>query len=230
MTNRIAGLQSYFLSCFEWKFVSMWPWDLSQHWHKSIFHYAKIKIKQFHSQHKRNDKCKIPKKKSAHWIAAFTYRASLIHEDEGGNACTRLVKAIDFHPNVEVIPETRISVLSCIQPHPLSPQGDFFGAIKFNNHGNFLYPPSSSAATSGSLTTETCPEKPAVMLLRDRTSSLKRAWSWKLLCLNFWKEVFRKRAQGDDSPPPPRPLSLWSSSAEEECVLLDGRQLLGVSL
>ncbi len=92
------------------------------------------------------------------------HRATLIHDEEKGNACTRLVKAIEFHPNIKVIPETRISVLSCIQTQPLSPQGDFFRAIKFNNHGNFLYPPSSSAATTYSpLTNETCPEKLTVM-------------------------------------------------------------------
>lgn len=68
-----------------------------------------------------------------------------------GNAYTRVFKAIEFHPNIEVIPETRISGLSCIQAQPLSPQADFFRAIKFNNHGNILHPPSSSAATSGSL-------------------------------------------------------------------------------
>lgn len=152
--------------------------------------------------------------------------ATVIHEEEIGKACISFSLAIEFHPNTEKIPGTWISVLSCVQAQPLSPHGDFFWAIKFNSHGNFLYPPNSSVEQVALLWPLKRAQK-SPLSCQWGTPALKRAWSEAPrgpLCLHFWKAIFRKRAQSDDFHLLfllvfSLSFFLWSSSAEEECVL-----------
>lgn len=112
------ALQLYCLSCFEWKSVCLRHYKCQ--WEKR-------------EQEKKN-KCS-----DILFVADITSDLSFINSSLyiESNTDSWWGKRKHMHmfgqsvpPKLEVIPETRISVLSCIQAQSLSPQGDYFRGHK----------------------------------------------------------------------------------------------------